>query len=77
MLQELIKTVIQKLVDQPNEVIITEVLANNNPVLQIKVAASDLGRVIGSEGRTFRALRALVHILGAEQYKDLVIDIEE
>jgi predicted RNA-binding protein YlqC (UPF0109 family) len=76
MLINLIESIIKKLVDKPDLVTINEVESDGKQVIQIRVAPQDLSRVIGSEGRTFRALRMLVQVLSPEQ-KDLVVDSRE
>jgi len=73
MLIALIEFIIKKLVDKPDFVAINEVESEGKRIIQVRVAPQDLSRVIGSEGRTFRALRMLVQVMSPET-KDLVVD---
>jgi predicted RNA-binding protein YlqC (UPF0109 family) len=73
MLIALIEFIIKKLVDKPEYVAINEVESEGKRIIQVRVAPQDLSRVIGSEGRTFRALRMLVQVMSPET-KDLVVD---
>jgi uncharacterized protein len=73
MLINLIESIVKKLVDKPDLVAITEVESDGKNIIQVRVAPQDLSRIIGSEGRTFRALRMLIHVVSPE-VKDLVVD---
>jgi predicted RNA-binding protein YlqC (UPF0109 family) len=73
--KELIEYAVKKLVENPEKVTISEVSAEEKTVIQVYVAAHDIGRVIGSDGRTFRALRALINLTGDDTKYDLVVDI--
>jgi predicted RNA-binding protein YlqC (UPF0109 family) len=63
MLKELVTFVVQQLVSNPNDVIVsvTETEDGNNTI-EIKVAPQDRGRVIGKEGHTIKSLRALIDV---------------
>jgi uncharacterized protein len=77
MLTKLVGDIVKKLVDKPEAVIVLEIPMADKLLIQVRVAAHDLGRVIGSEGRTFRALRTLVNLVDPTRAKDLVVDIVE
>ncbi|HEV8320055.1 MAG TPA: KH domain-containing protein [Myxococcota bacterium] len=74
-MQELVAFVARALVDHPDAVEVTEVEERDATVLQLRVAAGDLGKVIGRGGRTARALRTLVSAAGSRARKRLVLDI--
>ena len=81
MLTQLITSIVKKLVDKPDRVTVreieaTEAAGSGRSVLEVRVSPHDLSRVIGSEGRVFRALRTLVQIVSPDQ-KDLVVDSAE
>lgn len=57
---DLIRYIAQQLVDQPDQVEVTEVEENGGVVLELRVAPDDLGKVIGKQGRTARAMRTLL-----------------
>lgn len=77
MLEKLVEYIVQNLVSKPEAVMITGLEKDGKFVIQIRVAAEDVARVIGSEGRIFRALRAVVMLIGQQQHKDVVLDIAE
>jgi uncharacterized protein len=77
MLEKLVEYIVQNLVSKPEAVAVTGVEKEGKLVIQIRVAAEDVARVIGSEGRIFRAIRAVVMLIGAQQQKDVVVDIAE
>ena len=73
--KELIGFMIKELVESPDKVMISEVESQEKTIVQVHVAPQDIGRVIGTDGRTFRALRAVLQLLGHDKKYDLVIDI--
>ncbi len=75
MLKELVEYFIYQLVDNKDVVSIEEIQGVDKTLIEIKVAASDLAKVIGKEGRTFKALRSLVRVIEIEHPKDIVVDI--
>lgn len=77
MVKKLLEHVIKALAEQPAQVSITEIERENSYVVEVRVASQDLARVIGSEGRTFRALRTLVELFGPQTSKDLVVDVQK
>ncbi len=77
MLEKLVEHIVANLVSKPEAVMISGIERDGKFVIQIRVAAEDVARVIGSEGRIFRALRAVVVLLGNQQQKDVVVDIAE
>lgn len=77
MLKELVEDIIKKLVDNPEAVAVSEVHVDGKYIIQARVQAHDLGRVIGNEGRTFRALRMLIQALDVAHSRDLVVDVAE
>lgn len=75
MVKQLLRQVISALVSKPESIQITEIDTEERYVVEVRVASQDLARVIGSEGRTFRALRTLVELFGPHKIKDLVVDV--
>ena len=74
MMKQLIEDIVRALVDQPGEVQIKEVVGEHAHVLELRVAKEDLGKVIGRQGRTARALRC---VLGArETRRDTEYELE-
>lgn len=76
-MKDLIKYIAQALVDHPEEVEVTEIEGNQTSVLELKVAKDDLGKVIGKQGRTARAMRTLLSAASAKIRKRTVLEIIE
>ena len=76
-MRELIKYIAQALVDNPELVEVTEVEGNQTSVLELKVAKEDLGKVIGKQGRTARAMRTILSAASAKLKKRSVLEIIE
>jgi len=76
-MKDLISYIAQALVDRPEEVRVTEVEGNQTSVLELKVAKEDLGKVIGKQGRTARAMRTILSAASAKIRKRAVLEIIE
>jgi predicted RNA-binding protein YlqC (UPF0109 family) len=76
-MKDLIKYIAQALVDNPDQVSVTEVEGNQTSVLELKVAKEDLGKVIGKQGRTARAMRTILSAASAKVKKRTVLEIIE
>ena len=76
-MKELIKYIAQALVDNPDQVSVAEVTGNQTSVLELKVAKEDLGKVIGKQGRTARAMRTILSAASAKIKKRSVLEIIE
>ena len=76
-MKELITYIAKALVDKPEEVKVTEVERDQTSVLELKVAKEDLGKVIGKQGRTARAMRTLLSAASAKIRKRTVLEIVE
>jgi len=76
-MKNLIKYIAQALVDNPEEVSVSEVEGNQTSVLELKVAKEDLGKVIGKQGRTARAMRTILGAASAKIKKRTVLEIIE
>ena len=76
-MKDLIKYIAQALVDNPEQVKVAEVEGNQTSVLELKVAKEDLGKVIGKQGRTARAMRTILSAASAKVKKRTVLEIIE
>jgi len=76
-MKDLIKYIAQALVDNPDQVSVAEVEGNQTSVLELKVAKEDLGKVIGKQGRTARAMRTILSAASAKLKKRTVLEIIE
>jgi predicted RNA-binding protein YlqC (UPF0109 family) len=77
MLKELITYIAGALVDKPDEVQVTEVEGEQTTVLELRVAKEDLGKVIGRQGRTARAMRTILGAASSKVKKRCVLEILE
>lgn len=76
-MRELVEVVAKALVDYPDEVTVNVVEGQQTTVLELKVAPADLGKVIGKQGRTARAVRTILGAAGMKLRKRFVLEILE
>lgn len=76
-MKDLIYLIAQALVDNPEQVTVAEVQGNQTSVIELKVAKEDLGKVIGKQGRTARAMRTILSAASAKVKKRTVLEIIE
>ncbi|TWI73276.1 RNA-binding protein with KH domain [Desulfobotulus alkaliphilus] len=76
-MKELIDYIAKALVDHPDQVTVSEIEGNQTSVLELKVAKEDLGKVIGKQGRTARAMRTILSAASAKVKKRTVLEIIE
>lgn len=76
-MKELIEYIAKALVDDPDGVSVSEVEGEIASVIELKVAKSDLGKVIGKQGRTARAMRTILSAASTKMNKRAVLEILE
>ena len=76
-MKELIKYIAEALVDHPEEVVVSEVAGEQTSVIELRVAKDDLGKIIGKQGRTARAIRTILSAASAKIKKRSVLEIME
>jgi predicted RNA-binding protein YlqC (UPF0109 family) len=76
-MKDMIEYIAQALVDHPEQVNVTEVEGEQTTVLELKVAKEDIGKVIGKQGRTARAMRTILSAASAKIKKRTVLEIVE
>lgn len=76
-MRDTIELVVKALVDDPEAVEVREIDRNGTTRLEVRVAQPDMGKVIGKQGRTVRALRSLVYAAGLKQHRRFVLDVVE
>lgn len=74
-MKALVEVITKSLVDHPEEVIVTEKNEGKAIVIEVKVADSDMGKVIGKQGRIAKAIRAVVKAAAAKEDKKVIVDI--
>ncbi len=72
---QLVETIAKSLVDHPEDVFVTETEEKDGITIQLKVAAQDMGKVIGKQGRIARALRTVVRAAATKENKKVVVEI--
>jgi len=77
LMRDTIELVVKTLVDDPDSVEVREVDRNGTTRLEVHVAQPDMGKIIGKQGRTVRALRSLVYAAGLKQHRRFVLDVVE
>jgi predicted RNA-binding protein YlqC (UPF0109 family) len=77
MFKDLVEYIVKALVDYPDQVEVTEIAGNTAIVIEVSVAESDMGRVIGKRGRVINSIRAIVDVLAAKQGKRINLEILE
>ena len=76
-MKELIKYIIQALVDHPEQIVISEIEGKQVTVLEIKAAKEDLGKIIGKQGRNAQAIRTILNAASAKTKKRTIMEIVE
>ena len=76
-MKDLIEFMVKALVDDPSEVNITEINGDKGTLFELRVAKSDLGKIIGKRGRTASAIRTIVNAVSTKQGKRAELEIIE
>ena len=76
-MKDLITEIVQAIVDRPEEVSVTETAAEHISVLELRVAKSDLGKVIGKRGRMAQAIRTILSGASGKAGKRYILEIME
>ena len=75
-MKELVEVIAKALVDDPDSVVVTEREDKKATVLEVKVADSDMGKVIGKQGRIAKAIRSVVKAAAAKEDKKVIVEIQ-
>ncbi len=76
MMKELVATIAKALVDNPDEVTVTEEESEKGLIVTLKVAESDMGKVIGKQGRIAKSIRTVVKAASAKDDKRVIVEIQ-
>lgn len=74
-MKELVEVIAKSLVDYPEEVVVTQTENEKSIVLELRVAQSDMGKVIGKQGRIAKAIRSVVKAAASKESKKVIVDI--
>jgi hypothetical protein len=76
-MKALVETIAQALVDDPSKVVTSEEMEDDTLVIKLSVAKEDMGRIIGKEGRTAKAIRTLLNAVSTRDNKKAILKIVE
>ena len=74
-MKELVEVIAKSLVDYPDQVVVTETENEKASVLELRVAQSDMGKVIGKQGRIAKAIRSVVKAAASKEEKKVIVEI--
>ena len=74
-MKEIVEVIAKSLVEHPEEVVVTEKESGKSTVIELKVAKSDMGKVIGKQGRIAKAIRSVVKAAASKSDKKVIVDI--
>ena len=74
-MKELVEVIVKSLVDYPDQVVVTETENEKAIVLELRVAQSDMGKVIGKQGRIAKAIRSVVKAAASKEEKKVIVEI--
>ena len=73
----MVKYITQALVDQPEDVSVASIEGHQSSILELRVAKTDLGKVIGKQGRTIGAIRTILNAASTKEKKRMVLELVE
>jgi uncharacterized protein len=76
-MKDLISVIVKAIVDQPDEVMVTEIVGDHTTVLEVTVAKNDMGKVIGKQGRNAQAIRTILSAAAGKARKRYILEIAE
>ena len=74
-MKELVEVIAKSLVEHPDEVVVAETENEKSILVELKVAPSDMGKVIGKQGRIAKAIRSVVKAASSKEDKKVVVEI--
>ena len=75
-MKELVEVSAKALVDNPDEVVVTETEKEDEIIVELKVASGDMGKVIGKQGRIAKAIRSVVKAASSKMEKKVIVEIQ-
>ena len=75
-MKELVEVIAKALVDNPDEVVVTESEKEEEIVIELKVDPTDMGKVIGKQGRIAKAIRSVVKAASSKMDKKVIVEIQ-
>ena len=75
-MKELVEVIAKALVDNPEEVVVTETMKGEDTLIELKVSPADMGKVIGKQGRIAKAIRSVVKAAASKEDKKVIVEIQ-
>ena len=75
-MRELVEVIAKALVDNPDDVVVTESMKGGDTLIGLKVAPADMGKVIGKQGRIAKAIRSVVKAAASKEDKKVIVEIQ-
>ena len=75
-MKELVEVIAKALVDNPDEVVVTESMKGEDKLIELKVAPADMGKVIGKQGRIAKAIRSVVKAAASKEDRKVIVEIQ-
>ena len=75
-MKELVEVIAKALVDNPEEVVVSESLKGDDTLIELKVAPADMGKVIGKQGRIAKAIRSVDKAAATKEDKKVIVEIQ-
>ena len=75
-MKELVEVIAKALVENPDEVVVTESVKDDETIIELSVAPADMGKVIGKQGRIAKAIRSVVKAASSKEDKKVIVEIQ-
>ena len=75
-MKELVEVIAKSLVENPDEVVVTESMKGEDTLIELKVAPADMGKVIGKQGRIAKAIRSVVKAAASKEDRKVIVEIQ-
>ena len=75
-MKELVEVIAKALVENPDEVVVTESVKDDETVIELSVAPADMGKEIGKQGRIAKAIRSVVKAASSKEDKKVIVEIQ-
>lgn len=75
-MKELVEVIAKALVENPDEVVVTESVKDDETVIELSIAPADMGKVIGKQGRIAKAIRSVVKAASSKEDKKVIVEIQ-
>ena len=75
-MKELVEVIAKALVDNPEEVVVTESMKGEDTLIELKGSPADMGKVIGKQGRIAKAIRSVVKAAASKEDKKVIVEIQ-